>query len=502
MRGIRLKFRFAFLRLEGIFFQIMERGLHFSGIRNCLSGPKMLKCSPVLTFSNWHQYCNLKSREIRFPGTSNPSTMKTRLILLPLLLFTLGLNAQRNCHTVEYGRKLAAENPGAAFAISTAEDRVNAYLAASANRAARDTTANELINIPVVVHVLYNTAVQNISDAQILSQLEALNNDFSNSNADKGNRPGVFKNLSADVRIRFCLAQLDPQSKRTSGIERKYTGISTFWPDDAMKISSRGGIAAWNSRRYLNIWICPLNTRTLGYASSPGGPAELDGVVISYDVFGTIGSLRTGFNKGRTVTHEVGHWLGLRHLWGDSDCGDDGVDDTPRQRSYNFGCPSFPRVTTCSENSFGDMFMNFMDFSDDACMNMFTEGQKKRMRAYFAAGNARNTLLNAFACDSTLIGGGAIPGTGTNELPGNTGVEIKPFSFFPNPASGQLTFLNKTQGNTPQTISICSSEGKCVFKMQITGAQKTIPLSGIQPGLYYMNVSSGGSHWVEKVMIH
>ena len=454
----------------------------------------------VLACSFWHQYCTHICREILFPRTPNPTAMKTYASLLFLTLYSFSVQAQRNCHSVEYSRKLAAENPQAATSILNAEERVNAYLSAGTHLLARDTSANELITIPVVVHVLYNMPSQNISDAQVLSQLQALNNDFSNYNDDRVNRPGVFKNLSADIRIRFCLAQLDPQNRRTTGIERKSTTVSTFWPDDAMKVSSRGGLNAWNSSRYLNIWVCPLNNRTLGYATSPGTPAELDGVVISYDVFGTIGSLRAGFNKGRTLTHEVGHWLGLRHLWGDTDCGDDGVDDTPRQKSYNFGCPVFPRTTTCSQNAFGDMFMNYMDFSDDACMNMFTLGQKKRMRAFFAAGNARNAMLNAFACDSNLISGGATPVT--EGAPVNQDPKAKPYNVFPNPVSDQLTFINKSTSTTSAPLlRLYSTEGKCVRTGQVEGAKKIWSLSGLRPGLYYLSITSGDYHWVEKITI-
>src|SRR5699024_2630864 len=134
------------------------------------------------------------------------------------------------------------------------------------------------------------------------------------------------------------------------GIVRKHTNVSSFMGEDGMKFSGSGGDDAWDSKRYLNIWVCSLFGRSLEYATPPGGPADKDGVVINFDVFGTTGSLRANFDKGRTATHEVGHWLGLRHIWGDETCGNDEVDDTPRQLSYNFNCPSFPHVTSCSPN--------------------------------------------------------------------------------------------------------------------------------------------------------
>jgi hypothetical protein len=428
--------------------------------------------------------------------------MKTRYSALIFgILLSLSVEAQRNCHTVEYNRKLAVENPHTALAIQDAEARAEAYLAAGATAQLRDTSVNELINIPVVVHVLYNNPLQNISDEQILSQIQALNNDFTNQNEDRSNRPGAFKNLSADVRIRFCLAQLDPQNRRTTGIERKFTSVSTFWADDAMKIVSRGGLAAWNSRRYLNVWVCPMNNRTLGYATSPGSPSELDGVVISFDVFGTMGSLRANFNKGRTLTHEVGHWLGLKHIWGDTDCGDDDVDDTPRQKSYNFGCPSFPRITPCSETAFGDMFMNFMDFSDDACMNMFTHGQKKRMRAFLAAGNARNQLLNSFACDSSLVSGGPTGNTGGNS-DGIPAANPKPVSVFPNPASGQITVISRLPVSaTGQTLRMLTLQGRCLMQTTLLSPRVSLTLPYLPSGVYYVEVHSGDVREVQKLVV-
>jgi len=133
------------------------------------------------------------------------------------------------------------------------------------NVARRDTTSNEIIYIPVVIHLLYHNAGENISDVQVKSQMDALNNDFSMSNSDRINTPKAFKPLAADARIRFCLAQVDVQGKRTTGIERKYTTRTSFTTDDGMKMAQKDGIAAWDSKRYLNIWVCNLSSRCVGY---------------------------------------------------------------------------------------------------------------------------------------------------------------------------------------------------------------------------------------------
>jgi hypothetical protein len=319
-------------------------------------------------------------------------------IIFTLLSFFIvyGISAQR-CATAEYSK----DHP---------INSLNMLRGSGDTTASRDTLRDEVITIPVVVHILYNTDAQNISDEQVLSQIKVLNQDYRRKNSDTVNTPDVFKSVAADTRIQFCLAKVDPQGRPTTGIIRKYTKEGQFLADDAMKFSSKGGDDAWDATHYLNLWVCNLFGRTLGYAVLPGSPAEKDGVVIKYDVFGTIGNISTQYNKGRTATHEIGHWLGLKHLWGDSLCGDDGIDDTPPQETSNSYCPVFPHLSSCSINSYGDMFMNFMDFTDDGCMNLFTQGQKAEMRSLFALGGPRNSFLNSIACDSSsAIEAGPLP---------------------------------------------------------------------------------------------
>jgi hypothetical protein len=246
-----------------------------------------------------------------------------------------------------------------------------------------------------VVHVVYYNSTQNISDAQIQSQIDVLNEDFRNLNADKTNRPSLFAGLAADVQIQFCLAKRTPSGASTTGIVRKQTTVNGFSTDDKVKYSSTGGSDIWDRNKYLNIWVCALTGGTLGYAQFPGGPAATDGVVIDYRYFGRTGTVVAPYNKGRTATHEVGHWLNLRHIWGDANCGNDYVSDTPTQQAANYGCPTFPKPS-CGNTS--DMFMNYMDYVDDACMNMFTAGQSSRMNALFASGGSRVSLLTSDGC--------------------------------------------------------------------------------------------------------
>lgn len=260
-----------------------------------------------------------------------------------------------------------------------------------------------LVTIPVVVHVVWNTTAENISDAQVQSQIDVLNADFRKLNSDASLVPSAFSGLAADVNIEFCLATVDPNGNPTNGITRTQTATTAFGTNDQVKSSSTGGVNAWNTTQYLNMWVCDISGGILGYAQFPGGSASTDGVVVDYQYFGTVGTATAPFNKGRTATHEVGHWLNLRHIWGDDGTGCTGSDlvaDTPNAGGPNYGCPTFPSVT-CSNGPNGDMFMNYMDYTDDACMFMFSEGQAARMQALFAPGGFRASLLNSQGCGST-----------------------------------------------------------------------------------------------------
>ena len=243
----------------------------------------------------------------------------------------------------------------------------------------------KVLTIPVVVHVVYNSADENISEAQIKSQIAALNRDFSAANPDKTKTPAVWQGLVSNARVRFALAKKDPKGKPTKGITRTKTKEASFNTNDAVKRKASGGATAWPTGKYLNLWVCTLGGGLLGYAQFPGGQAATDGVVILNTAFGTKGTASPPFNLGRTAVHEVGHWLNLNHIWGDAnDCsGTDHVADTPSAQMPNFGTPDFPHVT-CNNGPNGDMFVNYMDYVDDAAMVMFTAGQVARMQATLA----------------------------------------------------------------------------------------------------------------------
>jgi hypothetical protein len=245
--------------------------------------------------------------------------------------------------------------------------------------------ADGTLELPVWVNVLYKTSAENISNAQIQSQIDVLNEDFGFTNTDRNNIPSLFSGAaSQDIKIRFVW---DP-----SRVTRKATTKTSWRTDDAMKKSSRGGINPTSPTTTLNIWVCNLSSGLLGYAQFPGGSAATDGVVCDNNAFGRGNySLYSAFNKGRTTTHEVGHWFNLRHIWGDATCGNDQVGDTPLHNTANYGCPTYPHLSTCSGTPV-EMTMNYMDYTDDACMYMFTLGQAGRMQATYAAGGPRAGL--------------------------------------------------------------------------------------------------------------
>ena len=253
------------------------------------------------------------------------------------------------------------------------------------------------VTIPVVVHVLYKNASENISNDLIIAQLEALSKDFRKRNADLSTVPDVFRNVAADNFIQFRLATRAPNGSATTGINKISTTRPYFLYDtDEIKKPANGGVAPWDTRRYLNIWVGDLRwtvggsvqDNLNGYGTFPEDSTAIHGVAMDYTQFGTNAA---AYVADRTWAHEIGHFFGLRHIWGDANCGNDLVADTPTQQQSNSGCPTFPQVT-CSNGPNGDMFMNFMDYSSDACRKMFTNGQRARMLANLAPGAARASL--------------------------------------------------------------------------------------------------------------
>lgn len=316
------------------------------------------------------------------------------LLALFIALNFVGLQAQDVCGTMEHLQHLKDKDPAAAKIEHKTTQRLNEWVRLHGEQY----RAGGIITIPVVFHVVYSTPAQNIPDSYIQSQLDGLNADFRRLNADTTNTPAAFDSLMADCQIEFCLAQRDPNGDPTTGILRIPTAIPNFGGDDGVKFDSTGGSDAWPRDQYLNFWVCNLATGLLGYAQFPSQAAATDGVVVDYEYVGAINPA-TPNSQGRVATHEIGHWLNLRHIWGDDGgtcTGSDQVADTPDQGGNSMNCPSFPRTDNCSPNAPGIMFMNYMDYTDGACMNGFTQGQATRMQGTLATD--RQTIPNSNGC--------------------------------------------------------------------------------------------------------
>ncbi|WP_460622896.1 M43 family zinc metalloprotease [Hymenobacter tenuis] len=378
--------------------------------------------------------------------------------------------AGRQCATMDVLTAQMAANPGLAKRMEDIESQTRQFV----NNPTTAMRTNAAVTIPVVVHVLYNTTAQNVSDAQVQAQIDVLNQDFAKTNADASLVPAAFAGAAANTNIQFTLAKRTPTGTATNGIIHKYTKTSSWSSNDAVKNSKRGGDDAWDATKYLNIWVCNLGQGLLGYAQFPGGSPSTDGVVVLYSSLP--GGTAKPYDKGRTATHEVGHWLNLRHIWGDASCGNDLVSDTPTQQTSNYGCPSFPKVT-CSNGPNGDMFMNYMDYTDDACMYMFSNGQSSRMNALFATGGARVGLVSSTG--------------GTAPLMSSTSVET--LNVFPNPAVDQLSI--RTGLNMPASKWSAKVYDLRGFEMKQARSLEAgnVDISALPNGIYHLVLTDGKS---------
>jgi len=303
---------------------------------------------------------------------------------------TKDANNGDKCHSMQVLNRQLQENPGLEQRMFEIEKHTRTLIAAKSTTAAKGKPVSGggttptgpyvgKVTIPVIVNILEDSK-HPVTQAHIDSQIAILNEDFNNQNPKTSGVPTLFAGLVANADITYTLA----------GVVRKASGKATWGTSDAMKYESQGGINATDASTYLNIWVCEIGGGILGYAQFPGGSLATDGVVIGSDYFGE--NSRGGvYGHGRTATHEVGHWLNLRHIWGDGRCRqDDFVLDTPSSDGPNYQCPAYPTVR-CSST---DMTMNYMDYVYDDCMYMFSLGQNDRMRTIFAAGGSRESLVN------------------------------------------------------------------------------------------------------------
>lgn len=399
---------------------------------------------------------------------------------------------QRNCLTYPSPADAGAEyRPGGRFF----EQRIHELAIQDDKSVEADN--NELYYIPVVVHVLHNGEAEgtgrNLSLARIQSQITILNQDY----GKLAGSPGFNTNpVGTDTRIRFCLATRDPNGNPTNGIVRVNTGVDAF--DLFTQNAQLKAYSIWNPEKYLNIWVCKLQGSFIGYAQYPYiSPAmadslpmvpnvedvQPDGVVIEYRVFGNVPAAESGpytvYNKGRTATHEVGHYLGLLHIWGDgTSCAENKTDfcsDTPPQATYTSGCPS--SATSCIAGTQA-MKENYLDYTNDACMNIFTLEQKKRMRIVLRNCVRRNTVMqNPAACGLTPVN----PVSESHfrfQLYLNSSEDYLEI----NPGIGVLA--------EAEIISLLGTSIKSCFPERVeSGNRIKVPLNGLPPGAYFVRVT-------------
>ena len=417
------------------------------------------------------------------------------IILICLTVSTAIAQDFHRCGTVEAIAHREAQNPGYAKAVDRTFEEVKHILS---QKDIND--PNPIYRIPVVVHIVYNTPEENISSDLVYSQIARLNRDYRRLNEDTANTRAAFLPVAADAGIEFYLAGVDPQGNPTGGITRTQTTRTDFAPDffgnglDDVKQSSLGGFDAWDTDNYLNIWVCDLLGdaslfQVLGFAYPPAtapnwpqGSAATDpnfeGVVVHYEVFGNDSPLATGTlsvaDKGRTAVHEVGHFLGLRHIWGDVLFGDgctedDGLEDTPNA-SANAGQTCNFSNNTCTDSpiDFPDMIENYMDYAEEECMNLFTQDQVDIMRSMLET--ARTELAD-----------GSVEPSGIFDF-----IDESEVTVYPNPSNGN-TQLQLPENRSIELLSVFDSKGSEVLQLvgKQIGANAILDLD-LNPGTYIL----------------
>jgi hypothetical protein len=411
-------------------------------------------------------------------------------LLLPLLVLSAAtLNAQsfERCSSYGYMQQQIANDP-------LLQNRVNQYEAECAQAELDNPNGYQsraICLIPVVVHVVYQNATENISNTRIYEQIDVLNEDYRKNNADASNIPAAWQGIAADCEIMFCLAARDPNGNWTDGIERVATSTSTFSTNDNVKDNATGGADAWDSDVYMNLWVCDLGSQLLGYAQFPGFDPSTDGVVIHYRYFGKTGAIAP-FNKGRTATHEVGHWLGLRHIWGDdgSACsGSDLVSDTPNQADENYGtiAPGTVLTDNCTSSAPGIMWSNYMDYTDDGSMYFFTEGQNTRM--WVTLNGNRFSLQSSNGCTAVDVHDITLTGV---------------FSIYPSPTDGIVTLDFGGKAPSDYDITVYNTLGEVVSSQHVEMLHERtlqIDLRSNGAGIYLIEARNATEKAVKRVVV-
>lgn len=429
--------------------------------------------------------------------------MKKLYTLIAVLLFAeVGIAQMNKCYTDKSLTKYYEHDEALHAKMQLNEKKVSEWIS-NHETTLRNMQGGGVITIPVVVHVVYKNATQNIADSNIFRQITVLNECYRRTNSNYSQTRPIFDTVSADVQIEFCLAQFDPNGNPTQGITRTSSPSGAFDPIfnmDKVKSSATAGVDPWPTDQYLNIWVCDMSffgiPFVLGYATFPGSDPALDGVVIQYQFMGLMPN-GTNSDLGKTTVHEVGHWLGMRHIWGDGQgsaplCDStDYVDDTPNVDTASQqtcliknSCSNESSYWTNAGVDPPDMIENYMDYSYDACMTLFTQGQKARMHGFL--NTVRASLLTSPAgCNTIGL-------TSINELDKN-------ISLFPNPGTDKIT-LNNLSSNKELNFEMIDALGS-VVKIGKCGANETVVnVADLDNGIYFVKIVDGSNSITKKFL--
>lgn len=370
------------------------------------------------------------------------------------------------------------------------------------------------VTIPVVFHIILTSAQQTQIGGttgiiqRLQSQLNVLNEDFEKRNTDTNLIPTAFKPLAANTQIQYGLAHRKPDGTSTPGYQIITTTTNTFvFPAINAKTTSQGGADAWDPNRYLNIWVLNLGGALLGFTVprslvGMGYSFQELGVVLNFGAFGKRSSqlqyFLSGYDRGRTLTHEVGHYFELEHTWGDDNgqCPatggiDDGIADTPPQASESTGNPVYPKLDACSPNSPGVMFMNYMDYSNDASLYMFTTGQSNRMNSMLVPTGSQDHELTTHP---ELLDWP----TTVNGVNAERSIEI-----YPNPSNGIFTITTSSSAALKQ-IDVLNIVGSNVYSISTNNAgflNYNVDLTGMSKGVYMVRCTFATGTITRKIVL-
>lgn len=428
-----------------------------------------------------------------------------KLIFAVIMLFltNIFLFAQHNhstdrnntCGSTGYYNLMKQQDPQYEDKMNELEQRIKEYIQNNPGE-----TDAAVRTIPVVVHIVYKTSQQNIPDTQVVRQIEILNQCFSAMNWDISKVPYRFAHLVANPQISFCLATKDPKNRPTTGITRTLTAKDSFSVYNDVKYRRKGGADAWPCDKYFNIWVCN-NEGWLCYGQFPGGPAATDGVVMDYQIFGLSPNNPPAHNYGKVLAHETGHWLNLRHIWGDDNgacTGSDFVDDTPNQSNWINGNPdSSEIIISCDNAPNGAMWMNFMDYTWGASSLMFSLGQSARMDAILVTDFYRKKIITSTVCN-----------TQNNFM---FSEEIDDYTFnlsgnYPNPFNPSTTIsfnLTVSGFTTLKVYDIMGREVTELISSELNAGSHSVTFNGenLASGIYYYRLESLGNVAVKKMLM-